>query len=83
MILAVLGAIHGLNPGMGWLFAVSLGYQEGSRKGVLGALAPIALGHELSVAAVVALVVVLQTSIAAAAVPRRARSFSSPSAAGS
>lgn len=68
VVLALLGATHGLNPGMGWLFAVSLGYQEGSRKGVLRALGPIAMGHEMSVAAVVGLVLILQTTVAAAAV---------------
>jgi len=51
--LALLGAYHGLNPGMGWLFAVGLGLQEGSRRAVVGALLPIAVGHELSVAVVV------------------------------
>jgi hypothetical protein len=54
--LALLGAYHGLNPGMGWLFAVALGLQEGSRAAVVRAFAPIALGHALSVALVVALV---------------------------
>jgi hypothetical protein len=27
-LLLLLGAYHGLNPGMGWLFAVALGMQE-------------------------------------------------------
>ncbi len=54
--LALLGAFHGLNPAMGWLFAVSKGLQEGRVAGVLRALPPIALGHSLSIAAVVALV---------------------------
>jgi hypothetical protein len=54
--LALLGAFHGLNPGMGWLFAVSLGLQERSRGAVLRAFGPIALGHAASVALVVALV---------------------------
>jgi hypothetical protein len=53
--LAALGAYHGLNPAMGWLFAVSQGMQHRSRKAVLRALLPIALGHELSIALVVAL----------------------------
>ncbi len=53
MGLALLGAYHGLNPGMGWLFAVGLGLQERSRSAVTGALVPIAVGHELSVAVVV------------------------------
>lgn len=56
LALVVLGAYHGLNPGMGWLFAVALGLLRGSRRAVFGALLPIALGHELAVGAVVALV---------------------------
>lgn len=48
----VLGAYHGINPGMGWLFAVALGMQQGSARGVWRALPPIALGHALSVGAV-------------------------------
>lgn len=51
--LALLGAFHGLNPGMGWLFAVALGLQERSRAAVYSAFAPIALGHTLSIAVVV------------------------------
>ena len=58
--LALLGVYHGLNPGMGWLFAVALGLLRGSRRAVLGALLPIALGHELSVAVVVGLVALTQ-----------------------
>jgi hypothetical protein len=49
-------AYHGLNPAMGWLFAVGLGLQEGDRRAVKGALVPIALGHEASIAVVAALV---------------------------
>src|SRR5215213_8255795 len=55
LTLAALGAYHGLNPAMGWLFAVALGLQERRRAAVLRAFAPIALGHAASVAAVVAL----------------------------
>ena len=47
---AGLGAFHGLNPGMGWLFAVALGLQQRSRSAVWRALPPIALGHALSIA---------------------------------
>lgn len=47
---AALGAFHGANPGMGWLFAVALGLQERSRRAVLAALAPIAAGHAVAVA---------------------------------
>jgi hypothetical protein len=49
-----LGAYHGINPGMGWLFAVALGLQQGSAHGVWRALPPIVAGHALSVAAVLA-----------------------------
>jgi hypothetical protein len=53
VVLFALGAFHGINPGMGWLFAVALGMQEARRHGVLRALAPLALGHVLSVGAIV------------------------------
>lgn len=49
---AGLGAFHGLNPAMGWLFAVALGLYARSRRVVLVSLVPIALGHALSVALV-------------------------------
>src|SRR5689334_7419868 len=48
-----LGAYHGINPGMGWLFAVALGMQRRSLSGVWRALPPIALGHALAVGVVV------------------------------
>lgn len=48
--IAGLGAFHGLNPAMGWLFAVALGLQEQSRRAVYRALGPIATGHALSIA---------------------------------
>lgn len=54
--LALLGAYHGLNPAMGWLFAVALGLQEGRTLAVLRALPPIAVGHATSVALVIAAV---------------------------
>lgn len=57
LALAAFGAYHGINPAMGWLFAVSLGLQEQNRRAVYAALAPIALGHTASVAVVVAAVV--------------------------
>jgi len=63
--LAGLGMFHGLNPAMGWLFAVALGLHRQSRRIVLLALLPIALGHALAVAlvtlAVVALGLVIDT----------------------
>jgi len=51
--LVLLGAYHGVNPGMGWLFAVARGLQEKSRRAVIGSLLPIAIGHEASIVVVV------------------------------
>jgi hypothetical protein len=59
-VLASLGAFHGINPGMGWLFAVALGLQEKSRQAVRRALLPIALGHAASIGMVVLAVGLLQ-----------------------
>src|SRR4051794_6501830 len=56
VLLGLLGAYHGLNPAMGWLFAVALGMQERDRGAVVRALPAIALGHEASIM-LVALVV--------------------------
>ncbi|MDO8434391.1 MAG: hypothetical protein Q7S58_18475 [Candidatus Binatus sp.] len=53
---AALGAYHGVDPSMGWLFAVALGLQERRRAKVLWSLAPIAVGHLLSIGVVVALI---------------------------
>src|SRR5207247_1706151 len=62
-----LGMFHGVNPAMGWLFAVALGMHRRSRAVVLAALVPIALGHALAVAIVVALVMSLGVAIDGAA----------------
>jgi hypothetical protein len=48
--LAGLGLFHGINPAMGWLFAVALGLNRGSQRVVLLSLLPIALGHAAAVA---------------------------------
>jgi hypothetical protein len=53
---ALLGAYHGIDPSMGWLFAVALGLQEGRRDKVIAALPPLALGHLLSIGLAVALI---------------------------
>jgi hypothetical protein len=63
-VLIILGAYHGLNPGMGWLFAVARGLQERRRSAVWESFLPIALGHEAAIAIIVALVVVAQFLIA-------------------
>jgi hypothetical protein len=58
-----LGAYHGINPAMGWLFAVALGLQEKNRRGVLRAIPPIALGHLLSIGTVVTLLWLARASV--------------------
>jgi hypothetical protein len=62
LTLAGLGVYHGVNPAMGWLFAVSRGMQERSRKAVLRSLVPIAIGHEASIALVAVLVLGLSAT---------------------
>lgn len=57
-VLLGLGAFHGINPGMGWLFAVALGMQERRRGAVLSALLPLGAGHALAVAAAIAVALV-------------------------
>jgi hypothetical protein len=59
ILLLGLGAFHGVNPGMGWLFAVAKGLQEGRRTGVWRALLPLGVGHALAVGVAVVVVVVL------------------------
>jgi hypothetical protein len=56
IVLGLLGAYHGVNPAMGWLFAVAIGMQERSRRAVLRSLVPIAIGHECSILLIAALV---------------------------
>jgi hypothetical protein len=57
--LAGLGAFHGINPAMGWLFAVALAMHRKSRRVLWLSLVPIAIGHAVSIAAVAAAVVML------------------------
>ena len=52
--LLLLGAAHGVNPGMGWLLAVARGCQEQTRRAVWGTLGPLAVGHALAIAAAIA-----------------------------
>jgi hypothetical protein len=63
LTLAALGAYHGLNPAMGWLFAVALGLQERRRGAVLQALPPIALGHAVAISLAVLVVGVARIMI--------------------
>jgi hypothetical protein len=62
--LFLLGAYHGINPGMGWLFAVARGMQEHRARAVAWSLPPIALGHALAIG-----VVVLIAELAKVALP--------------
>src|SRR3954466_2364566 len=52
-LMLLLGAFHGINPGMGWLFAVALGMQERRLGAVWRALIPLTLGHALAIGAAV------------------------------
>jgi hypothetical protein len=58
LTLLALGAVHGINPAMGWLFAVARGLQQ-DRRALWRALGPLALGHALAIAAAVAVAATL------------------------
>ncbi|HEX6064517.1 MAG TPA: hypothetical protein VFZ04_09880 [Longimicrobiales bacterium] len=59
LVLLGLGAAHGVNPAMGWLFAVGLGLQKRDRGAVWRALGPLALGHALAIASIVVIAAML------------------------
>jgi hypothetical protein len=63
LALLALGAWHGMNPGMGWLFAVALGLQEQRRRAVWRALLPLAAGHALAVGAALGVAFMLGTVV--------------------
>jgi len=63
-LMLLLGAYHGINPGMGWLFAVALGIQEQKGTAVARSIVPLAVGHALAIA-----VVVLAASLLGMVVP--------------
>ncbi len=52
LAVAGIGALHGLNPASGWLWAAAWGVRSGDRTQALRALLPIAVGHVASVALV-------------------------------
>jgi hypothetical protein len=68
--MVALGAYHGINPGMGWLFAVALGMQQGNGRGVWRALPPLALGHAMAVG-----LVLFAAAVAGLVVPLEALKF--------
>lgn len=61
-----LGALHGINPGMGWLFAVGLGLQRRREAAVWRALPPLALGHALAIAAALVVAALIGAAVPAA-----------------
>ena len=61
--LFALGAFHGINPGMGWLFAVALGMQEQRRGAVWGAMIPLGVGHALAVATALLVALAAETVV--------------------
>jgi len=61
--LFLLGAYHGINPGMGWLFAVARGMQEHRARAVAWSLPPIALGHALAIGVVVFIAELAQVAL--------------------
>ena len=61
--LFLLGAYHGINPGMGWLFAVARGMQEHRTRAVAWSLPPIALGHALAIGVVVLIAQLAQVAL--------------------
>jgi hypothetical protein len=67
LTLAGLGIFHGINPAMGWLFAVALGLHRRSRQIVLLSLLPMALGHALSIWLVATSVMAMGTVLDAGA----------------
>ena len=58
-----LGLFHGINPAMGWLFAVALGLQEQKRAAVFRALPPMVVGHALSVGIIIGAVLLARVSV--------------------
>ena len=68
LAVATLGVWHGINPGMGWLFAVALGLQQGRARAVWRALPPLALGHAVAVSAALAAALMLEAVVSATVV---------------
>ncbi len=70
-LMVLLGAYHGINPGMGWLFAVALGMQEQKGSAVARALVPIGVGHAVAIG-----IVVLAAALLGMALPLMAIRYS-------
>ena len=65
-LMLLLGAYHGVNPGMGWLFAVALGMQENTGRAVATSLVPIVIGHMFAIGIVVLAAALLGTALPSA-----------------
>lgn len=52
LMVAGMGAYQGLNPSMGWLYAVSRALEEGSTEAALSGTAALAAGHYVAMVAV-------------------------------
>jgi hypothetical protein len=59
----LLGAWHGVNPAMGWLFAVALGMQQKSSHAVWQSLLPIGAGHAAAIGLVVGVAVLAHAAL--------------------
>jgi len=62
-VMLLLGAYHGINPAMGWLFAVALGMQQEKASAVARSLVPIAIGYALAIGGVVLAAAFLGTAL--------------------
>ena len=62
---AGLGAFHGINPAMGWLFAVFLATQRRSGQALVCSLLTVGAGHTASVAILAALVALARSTLPA------------------
>jgi hypothetical protein len=67
-LMALLGVYHGINPGMGWLFAVALGMQQQRASAVAKSLVPIAIGHAAAIGGVVLAAALLGRALPLAAI---------------
>ena len=67
-LMLLLGAYHGINPGMGWLFAVALGMQQQKASAVARSLVPIAIGHAAAIGGVVLAAALLGRAVPLAAI---------------
>lgn len=53
LVFFFLGLYHGINPGMGWLLATSVGIQKKSLQALLYSLIALTLGHAVAVGIVI------------------------------